>query len=95
MKRQLKWHRDVHSNPTEHKSQGMTVVLVYDCGASEWASWLSFVALSRLRTFKGLFLDPVNSVERLSVRRWLNVGKDPQNEKRRLEEERLGMTFNY
>jgi hypothetical protein len=73
----------------------MTVVLVYDCGASEWASGLSFVALSGLRTFKDFFLDQMNRVERLSVRRWLNVGKDPQNEKRRLEEERLGMTFNY
>jgi hypothetical protein len=37
----------------------------------------------------------VNRVERLCVRRWFNVGKDPQNEKKRLEEERLGMTFNY
>ncbi len=43
--------------------------LVYDCGASEWASGLSFVALSRLRTFKGLFLDPVNRVEGIGVRR--------------------------
>ena len=69
---------------TVHKSQGMTLdKLVYDCGASEWASGLSFVALSRFRTLKGFFLDPVNRVERLSVRRWLNVGKEPQNEKKK------------
>jgi hypothetical protein len=39
--------------------------LVYDCGASEWASGLLFVALSRLPTFKALFLDSVNRVEGL------------------------------
>ncbi len=75
----------------ETPSQGMTLdKLLYDCGASERASGLSLVALSRLRTFKGLFLDPVNRVGRLSVRRWLNEGKGPQN-----EQKRLGMTFNY
>ena len=44
---------------TIHKSQGMTLDHVtVDLGISEFASGLTFVALSRARSFSGLRIEP-------------------------------------
>lgn len=75
---------------TIHKSQGITTEkAVVDLGDKEFSPGLTYVALSRLKSFNGLVLDPPVSYERIN-----KIGKSILLKQRIDEENRLqGLKF--
>lgn len=70
---------------TIHKSQGMTLdKAVIDFGEKEFSCGLTYVALSRMKCWSGVAIDPPITFERLQL-----IGKSSQLKLRIAEEERL------
>ena len=72
---------------TIHKSQGMTLDRVtVDLGRSEFASGLTFVALSRAKTFNGLRVEPFDfsRFQRIQHGRHVDARRDEFDRLRRL-----------